>query len=477
MSDITKIKETFAQATEEMKGLIETQNVELKELGTTTDNTSKKMNDVTSLLESVNAELINAQGRMDEFEAQTKRHGATGAPAHKSLGDLVTNSSQYKSMMDAPGRSSTDGIPVGSFDPYIRNAFGMSQKALSSAAASAGDAAFPERVSEIMGDPLYPQRLRDLMVVNPTASGSVEFVQETLHNPIKTTVSAVTTAQENLKFTLTNPNGFYVGQTITIGAAGSVRGSGVIKSITSGLVELVAGMDNNAEVDDAVYAEYHGGTDELGLKPEAEFTFDLITKSVRTLAHWLPSSRQILDDAPGLASYINTRLMESLILSEERQILYGNDGAGELDGILKNSGIQTLTGASEAKLYQVRKAMTKVSLSHFPVDAIVVHPTDWQDIELAQDDDKRLIWSQVPNGGEMRLWKAPVVVSSAIDAGTALVGSFRMGTALWDREQSQVRISEHHSDFFAKNMVAVLAEERLAQTIYRPSAFCKLTFG
>ena len=120
--------------------------------------------------------------------------------------------------------------------------------------------------------------------------------------------------------------------------------------------------------------------------------------------------------------------------------------------------------------------MTKVSLSHFPVDAIVVHPTDWQDIELAQDSDKRLIWSSVPNGGEMRLWKAPVVVSSAIDAGTALVGSFRMGSALWDREQSQVRISEHHSDFFAKNMVAVLAEERLAQTIYRPSAFCKLTF-
>jgi HK97 family phage major capsid protein len=51
-----------------------------------------------------------------------------------------------------------------------------------------------------------------------------------------------------------------------------------------------------------------------------------------------------------------------------------------------------------------------------------------------------------------------------------------MGAMIWDREQASIRVSEHHDDYFTRNMVAVLCEERLAFTIFRPESFVAVTF-
>ena len=44
-----------------------------------------------------------------------------------------------------------------------------------------------------------------------------------------------------------------------------------------------------------------------------------------------------------------------------------------------------------------------------------------------------------------------------------------------DREDALVRISEHHDDFFVRNMVAILCEERTALVIERGGAIVKGT--
>jgi HK97 family phage major capsid protein len=60
--------------------------------------------------------------------------------------------------------------------------------------------------------------------------------------------------------------------------------------------------------------------------------------------------------------------------------------------------------------------------------------------------------------------------------GEFLTGAFGLGAQIWDREQANVRISEHHADYFTKNMLAILAEERIALTVYRPESFVKGVF-
>ena len=74
------------------------------------------------------------------------------------------------------------------------------------------------------------------------------------------------------------------------------------------------------------------------------------------------------------------------------------------------------------------------------------------------------------------LWARPVVATKAIDAGDFLVGAFRMGAQLWDREDAVVTVSTEDRDNFVKNMVTILGEERLALTVYRPEAFVKGPF-
>jgi HK97 family phage major capsid protein len=87
-----------------------------------------------------------------------------------------------------------------------------------------------------------------------------------------------------------------------------------------------------------------------------------------------------------------------------------------------------------------------------------------------------LVAVSVALGGEPRVWRIPVVESPAIAEGTALVGAFGTGAQLYDREQASIRISEQHSDFFVRNAVVILAEQRLALAVKRPESFVKVTF-
>jgi len=61
-----------------------------------------------------------------------------------------------------------------------------------------------------------------------------------------------------------------------------------------------------------------------------------------------------------------------------------------------------------------------------------------------------------------------VVVTSAITVGTALVGAFNQGAAIW--RKGGVTVENSHSAYFQTDMVALRAESRLALGVFRPSA-------
>lgn len=226
------------------------------------------------------------------------------------------------------------------------------------------------------------------------------------------------------------------------------------------------------------------GNNVFAAKPQSGFSFVGEQVAVKTLAHWEAAHRNVLADEPQLRSIIDNELMYGLRLLEDQQILNG-DGQGEnLKGILQTSGIQTYlwsSGASapakDTRADAIRRAATLAYLAYYEPSGVVVHPTDWERIELAKDDNGQyLIALSVAMGGEPKVWRMPVVDTPAIAVGTCLTGAFGTGAQLYDREQANIRISEQHSDFFIRNAIVILAEQRLALAVKRPEAFVKVTF-
>lgn len=224
--------------------------------------------------------------------------------------------------------------------------------------------------------------------------------------------------------------------------------------------------------------QYDSPARENVTKPESGITFTLATAAVVTLAHFIPVSRQVLDDSPQLESYVNSRLLYGLKLEEEDQLLNGNGASGNISGLLASGNFTAYNRAvtGDTKLDTLRRAVTQAQLSEFMADTIVLNPQDWEEIELLKATDNQYVWSNPVAMAGPQIWGKRVIPTNSITAGTFLVGAMAMGAQVWDRQDAAVQISYEDGDNFKKNMATLLAEERLALTVYRPAAFISGSF-
>lgn len=224
-------------------------------------------------------------------------------------------------------------------------------------------------------------------------------------------------------------------------------------------------------------AVYSGGAVENVAKAASDITFTLSNVAVVTIAHYILASRQVLDDAPMLQSYIEGRLMYGLKLEEEDELLNGDGTNGTISGLLASGNFTAFnrpTTADDTHIDLVRKGKLQLRLSDFEASAVIMHPSDWDRIEGEKDTQGRYIYGDPSKTATPALWSIPVVATTAITEGTMLIGDFPMAAQVWDRQQMSVELSREHSDNFTKNMVTILAEERLALAVYRPSALIKI---
>ena len=217
---------------------------------------------------------------------------------------------------------------------------------------------------------------------------------------------------------------------------------------------------------------------EGGPKPQSDLSFDLVTTTVKTIAHWFRASKQVLADIPLLQSYIDGRAIYGLKYVEENQILAG-DGTGQnLLGLIPQATPfnEALRKSGDNKIDVLRRALLQVRIAEYRASAIALNPVDWADMELAKDSTGSYIWVNVQEGGQPRMWRLPVVDSNAIPEGRFLVGAFDIAAQVFDREDAAVEVSTEDADNFTKNMVTIRAEERLALAVYRPQSFVEGPF-
>ena len=412
--DITDLKKHFDGATEEVKNLVVRQSEEIKSLGKSKEETAAELKKAEERLESVGTDLKDHAARLEEVEKQSKRIMSGGGNAADQLKLSAGEQFVLSEEFQRAAKSGARGT-----DAFKLNSL-FTKKSVSRM-----------ELKELVGDgpsgDALVQPERDMTIYRDPAR-RINHVRQLMGT----------------------------------------------RTTTSDAIEFIQHTENfpRAGAQDGQFSE----------KAESNLEFGLQTSPVVTIAHWTPVSRQILNDAPMLRAYIDGELMHGLMLEEDEQILYGDGSAGTMTGILNTTGVQDVgdRDPDDNRIDHLRKAFRDARIAHYAADGVLMHPEDWAEIELLKGDDGQYLWAVVSNvvaGAEPTVWRVPVVESTAINPGDFLTGSWAMGGYLWDREQSSIRVSESHADYFIRNGVAILAEERLALTVVRPSAFVKGSFA
>ena len=218
-------------------------------------------------------------------------------------------------------------------------------------------------------------------------------------------------------------------------------------------------------------------TNEAAAKPQVHFADPTPkTVSLAKIACHIKESDEYIHDYAFLASAINGRLLYQHGLVVQNKLVYD---------LSQTSGIQTdtTTWTSSSTATDIADMILKAAMdvqdqSGFAADGIVINPTDWYSLRIAKDGEYRYYGGgffgaqNVPN-----LWGTPVCVSTAVTAGTIIVGAFKTCGSVVNSGGVSIEAVNTDQDDFIKNLMTIRCEERLALAVRRPKGFKILTKG
>lgn len=224
-----------------------------------------------------------------------------------------------------------------------------------------------------------------------------------------------------------------------------------------------------------------------GLKPESGLDWGQASGVVETVAHWIPITRQAAADAPQIVQIINTFLIDGLMVAIEEQILNGDGTSPNLRGLLNDTApyanlisVDTSADAGGSRLNAVAIAIQQIHSARkglFMPNAIVINTADFYSTDfLLNVDDNGLYRFGGPaagSPGSIPLWGLQVVVSDEMDAGSQLVGDWRYAL-IADRQRAQLYVTDSHRDFFTRNLLVILAEQRMGFGVMAEQAFAEI---
>ena len=238
-------------------------------------------------------------------------------------------------------------------------------------------------------------------------------------------------------------------------------------------------------VKESGYSNGAAATAEGGAIAQSDFDFTASDANVRKIATYFRISEEMLADTPQLTSYLSARAPEKLLSVEDTQILSGDGTAPNLSGIITDAAdfdvsasgafYQSVEAANEFDV--LIAALNQLALSNYDADYIMLHPTDFHKILLLKDSNNSYLKDQVYAGLQPAFMGVPVVVNTAITAGTFLCGNFGVGTQLWVRDNVGVEFFREDGTNVRDGFVTVRVSERIALTNYLPNAFVNGSFS
>ena len=202
-------------------------------------------------------------------------------------------------------------------------------------------------------------------------------------------------------------------------------------------------------------------------KPESDLTFGVEDITISVVAHWIKVTKQLLDDMPVLASYIEGRLAYGVRLKLEAKVI--NGATTSFSGLMKVGN--SLVAVPEAlAIDTINTAKYQVWESGVTPEAVVLNPVDWGKIEREKTDDGHYLFGSPGAVVQPVIWGLPVVLSAAMAVGKFWLGNLTLGVTGYVRQDVMVEVSTEDGDNFRQNLVTVRAEMRAGFGVAIPDA-------
>lgn len=214
------------------------------------------------------------------------------------------------------------------------------------------------------------------------------------------------------------------------------------------------------------------GVAEAGKIPESTFTPTLAKANVVNVAHYTKITKQLADDAPALAAYINTKMLYGLQTKVEDQIVNGNGTAPQLKGLLADGSFTDASTqlAGAKNLFDLLLLLQGVAeTAAYEPEALVLNPMTWAQLAMEKDSQGRYLLGGPGLAANKSVWGIPVVTSSAVPAGKFIFGNFTQTVTIYDRQQVAVEMTGTNEDDFTHYLYTIRASRRLALAVEVPA--------
>ncbi|MDG5772368.1 phage major capsid protein [Mycolicibacterium fortuitum] len=201
-------------------------------------------------------------------------------------------------------------------------------------------------------------------------------------------------------------------------------------------------------------------------KPTSVYSVVEVENSLAVIAHLSEGvPRYWFVDNSSMQQFLSNELAYGLGLAVE---------AKALADINATVGVQT-QAYSNSVLETLRKSVTKVEVLGYVPAWFLLHPTDWEALELMLLTQEAIDYRSLPfDPVARRLFGVPVIVSTAQAVGVS--HTVAKGVVELDTDTSGVLLQwseTSNADDFAKNLVRARMEGRFATTVYSPLGVVK----
>lgn len=236
------------------------------------------------------------------------------------------------------------------------------------------------------------------------------------------------------------------------------------------------GTSNFAYVKEVAGEEAPETVLEGGAKNQFHLSLQEVESPSQYVAGYIRISRKMLDDVQGMTTFLQSRLMELLLRTEDTQIISGDGTSPNLSGIT-DSGNYTAASTSEtAEAMMLIDAISQLEGYDREANGILLNPTDyWNLAKLTNLNQSSAVVTS--ENGVLRIGGVPVFRSTAVAADKYIVGDWVMGANLLTREAPRVEFFYEDGTNVTTNKVTVRVEERVALPIYGSNYFIYGDFG